>query len=663
MKAVKAVENVEITEAIEIVETTNTNDATENSQVVQDNIVSLEEKIKTAKKAKAVESSMESGNSDLGNVAELKEKAEIKFAEFNLHPSIQAALDRMKFTSPTPIQAASIPVALSGQDILGTAQTGTGKTAAYAIPIISKLIEDENATALILAPTRELAAQILEFIKTLLGNKNAIRIALLIGGDSMAKQFFQLRAKPRIIVGTPGRINDHLDRGSLDLTKASVLVLDEADRMLDMGFGIQIDEILKSVPQDKQTLLFSATLPKEIIKLAERYQNNPKRIAIGAANAPVARIEQEVVRTQDGQMYSELIKRLDSCDGSIIVFVNTKFGADKLAIKLCDAGYEAQAIHGDLQQRKRERVIAAFRAGRIRILVATDVAARGLDVPSVELVVNFGLPQCPEDYIHRIGRTGRAGAKGKAISFVTPSENKKWRAIEQILNPGSSSSSNSSSGERHDRNDRYARPARSNNRARPSFGGGKRDGDFRRERSDRFDRAPRQDRFEGPRKPREDREGKVVDIREHRQFSGGFKKSGNNFGRPERSQNNDSRGNFRRDSRDSGDSRDSRESRGPNRDSRDFRDNGNRDTRNSRDGFRSDNGNRDFRGSRDSRDSRDFNRSRDSREGNTNEREGAARKPYKKFGSGSTPKQGSGKPFPFPGYKKGGRPTLRKKTA
>lgn len=283
------------------------------------------------------------------------------FHEFDLNTLVQSSLDHMGFKEPTPIQKESIPLALLGHDILGTAQTGTGKTGAYGIPLVSKLMDNQEHTALILAPTRELAAQIKAFIKNLLGNKISIKISLLIGGDSMSKQLFELRAKPRIIVGTPGRINDHLKRNSLNLSKTSILVLDEADRMLDMGFGIQIDEILKSIPQSKQTLMFSATLPNEIIKLAEKYQRDPKRIAIGEANSPVLNIEQEVVRTQDSQMYDELTKRLDNCDKSTIVFVNTKFGADKLATRLRDAGYIAQAIHGDMQQRKREKVIAAFR--------------------------------------------------------------------------------------------------------------------------------------------------------------------------------------------------------------------------------------------------------------------------------------------------------------
>ncbi|MCE2991680.1 MAG: DEAD/DEAH box helicase [Candidatus Jidaibacter sp.] len=435
------------------------------------------------------------------------------FQEFDLHPSVQSSLDRMKFKTPTPIQMESIPLALLGHDILGTAQTGTGKTGAYGIPLISKLIANQQDTALILAPTRELAAQIMTFIKTLLGDKNSIKISLLIGGDSMSKQLFQLRAKPRIIVGTPGRINDHLKRNSLNLSRTSVLVLDEADRMLDMGFGIQIDEILKSIPQSKQTLMFSATLPNEIVKLAEKYQRDPKRIAIGEANSPVLDIEQEVVRTQDSQMYAELTKRLDDCDKSTIVFVNTKFGADKLATRLREAGYIAQSIHGDMQQRKREKVIAAFRDGRNKILVATDVAARGLDVPSVSLVVNFGLPQAPEDYIHRIGRTGRAGAKGKAISLVTPSENRKWRAIEKLIDTGSNSSEEMR-GNSHGGNSRggarsFSKRPHGQDRFKPRSGGNSRFGKGGNSSFGDFSK-----RSDGD---------KVVDIREYRESR--FKKS------------------------------------------------------------------------------------------------------------------------------------------
>ncbi|MDF3047727.1 MAG: box helicase [Candidatus Midichloriaceae bacterium] len=436
------------------------------------------------------------------------------FHEFDLHPLVQSSLDRMKFKEPTPIQQESIPLVLLGHDILGTAQTGTGKTGAYGIPLISKLIANQQDTALILAPTRELAAQIMTFMKNLLGDKSSIKISLLIGGDSMSKQLFQLRAKPRIIVGTPGRINDHLKRNSLNLSRTSILVLDEADRMLDMGFGIQIDEILKSIPESKQTLMFSATLPNEIVKLAEKYQRDPKRIAIGEANSPVLNIEQEVVRTQDAHMYDELTKRLDDCDKSTIVFVNTKFGADKLATRLRDAGYIAQAIHGDMQQRKREKVIAAFRDGRNKILVATDVAARGLDVPSVSLVVNFGLPQAPEDYIHRIGRTGRAGAKGKAISLVTPSDNRKWRAIEKLIDTGSNSSEemrgNARGGNRDGGGRSFSkRPHHGQDRFKPRGGGNSR---FGRGGNSSFEDSPK--RSEG---------NKVVDIREYKESR--FKKS------------------------------------------------------------------------------------------------------------------------------------------
>ena len=368
-------------------------------------------------------------------IKDINSESNVSFDDFDLPLSLKKSLNRMKFTLPTPIQAKSIPIALEGKDILGTAQTGTGKTAAYAIPIITKLSNDPNAAALILTPTRELAAQVIEVIRNLIGDnvKGSLKCALLIGGDSMHKQLMQLNSRPKVIVGTPGRVNDHLKRGSLNLTKTNTLVLDETDRMLDMGFGIQIDEILTYINKDKQTLMFSATLPKQILKLAEKYQRNPVRVAVGSLNAPASQIKQEIIKTQHSNLQTELLKHLDKCEGSIIVFVNTKFGADKLADKLCDIGYDAQAIHGDLQQRKRQRVITSFKTKKTKILVATDVAARGLDVPTVELVVNFGLPQAPEDYIHRIGRTARAGMSGLAVSLITPDENRKWRAIEQLL--------------------------------------------------------------------------------------------------------------------------------------------------------------------------------------------------------------------------------------
>lgn len=358
------------------------------------------------------------------------------FADFGLPDKLMQSLNRMKFMTPTPIQQQAIPMALEGRDILGSAQTGTGKTGAFGIPLIAKLMENEFATALVMTPTRELAAQVAAALQQMIPVPN-IRTALLIGGEPMPRQFRQLQQKPRLIVGTPGRINDHLQRSTLRLSKTQFLVLDETDRMLDMGFGVQIDEILQHVPQDNlQTMLFSATLPQEIIRLSSKYLKNPQRIAVGSTSTPAAKIKQELVQTTDAEKYQQLLMQVTKREGSIIIFVKTKFGADRLADKLSRADFEAEAIHGDLKQSRRDKVIRDFRDRKHRILVATDVAARGLDIPHIEHVINYDMPQCPEDYIHRIGRTARAGAEGEAVNLLTSADSMKWRAIQRLINPG-----------------------------------------------------------------------------------------------------------------------------------------------------------------------------------------------------------------------------------
>lgn len=262
----------------------------------------------------------------------------------------------------------------------------------------------------------------------------------------MPKQLAQLRARPRLIVGTPGRINDHLKRGSLMLHDTDFLVLDETDRMLDMGFTIQIEQVMKFMTARRQTLLFSATLPKDIVRIAEKYLNEPVRVAVSAPSAPAANIKQDVLRVTEDEKYPSLLSQLEGRDGSIIIFIKTKYGTEKMAKKLSKAGYSADAIHGDLKQSRRERVIAAFRNRKYRILVATDVAARGLDIPHIEHVINYDLPQCAEDYIHRIGRTARAGAEGSALNLVTPSDRGKWSAIGRLLDPEGADASSSARG-------------------------------------------------------------------------------------------------------------------------------------------------------------------------------------------------------------------------
>lgn len=346
-----------------------------------------------------------------------------------------ASLERMQFKTPTPIQAQAIPPALEGKDILGSAQTGTGKTGAFGIPLVSKLLQNPRGIALIMTPTRELAMQVATMLEDFLGKPTTIKTALLIGGDSMPKQIQQLRVRPRIIVGTPGRINDHLERGTLMLHETQFLVLDETDRMLDMGFSIQIEKIMKFIPQKRQTLLFSATLPKNIIDMSQKFLTDPVRVSVGSTVMPTENVKQEMIHMQDSEKYPKLLEQLNQRDGSVILFIKTKWGADKMAQRLRRDKHSAEAIHGDLNQNKRIRVIEGFRDCKYRILVATDIAARGLDIAHIRHVINYDLPQCPEDYIHRVGRTGRAGAEGEAVCFITPADSDKWRAINRLINP------------------------------------------------------------------------------------------------------------------------------------------------------------------------------------------------------------------------------------
>lgn len=359
--------------------------------------------------------------------------SEILFSDFQLPDSLQAGLDRVGFKIATPIQAQAIPIALAGGDVLGSAQTGSGKTAAFVIPILAKLAKDSYGNALILTPTRELATQVFDVISKILSRKTPIKTALLIGGEPMPKQLQQLRQDPRIIVGTPGRVTDHIKRQKLKIGEVDFLVLDEIDRMLDMGFGIQIEEIVQHISKDRQTLMFSATLPTKIEKLAKQYLREPTRVSVGDTGQPALKIKQEIIHTKHSEKYNTLLSELDKREGSVIVFVKTKRGADELATQLQDSEHRADAIHGDLRQRERDRVISKFRNKAYRIMVATDVAARGLDVPHIEHVINYDLPQCPEDYIHRIGRTARAGAEGSALSFVSPSERGLWQDIARLL--------------------------------------------------------------------------------------------------------------------------------------------------------------------------------------------------------------------------------------
>ena len=357
------------------------------------------------------------------------------FRDLDLPEMLHNSLEVMEYETPTPIQAKAIPVALEGKDVLGSAQTGTGKTAAFAIPILRHMAERPGDGAIILTPTRELSMQVMSVVKQLIGKNKDIKTSALIGGTSMFKQIKELERGTRLVVGTPGRVNDHLLRKTLSLKNTKFVVLDEADRMLDMGFGIQIDAILKHIPKDKQTLMFSATLPKGIIRLTEKYMDEPVRIAVAADNQAAAKIKQEFIELPEAEKYTALVGQLNERRGSIIVFVKTKRSASQLSLKLNKKKFKSRAIHGDLKQGQRDRVIKAFRNQTYEIMVATDVAARGLDIPHIEHVINYDLPQCPEDYIHRIGRTGRAGAEGASLCLISPQDRSKLYAIKRLMNP------------------------------------------------------------------------------------------------------------------------------------------------------------------------------------------------------------------------------------
>jgi len=359
----------------------------------------------------------------------------MNFSDLNIENKLKRSIELAEFKTPTPIQSQSIPISLEGKDVLGTAQTGTGKTLAFTIPMLNKLLKDKQAMALIICPTRELATQVMETVLKLNIREIGIGNALLIGGESMQKQLRQLKKGARIIVGTPGRINDHIERKSLNLSRVNYLVLDETDRMLDMGFTPQIEVILKFIPKDHQTLLFSATLPENILKISQKYLNNPERVSVGSLSTPIEKIKQETFQITADKKYHELINQLVERSGSILVFVKTKHGADKIVKRLKYDGHKADAIHGNLRQSKRDRVIRGFRNGNSRILIATDVAARGLDIPVIKHVINYDLPQVPEDYIHRIGRTGRAGKDGSALTFLTNNDRSMWRSIQKLIDP------------------------------------------------------------------------------------------------------------------------------------------------------------------------------------------------------------------------------------
>lgn len=343
---------------------------------------------------------------------------------------LQSALKRMLITAPTPVQTRTIPPALEGKDILATAQTGTGKTFAFLLPMVVYLLKNPSENALILSPTRELAQQTQEELEKLLDEEHPLKTALVIGGDNIHKQYADLRKKPRVLIATPGRLIDHIGRKSVDLKHTHFLVLDETDRMLDMGFIDDMRRIVALLPSPRQTLLCSATLPREIVSLSNEFLHSPVRVKVGETVLAGTQVLQEVVFVTIREKLPQLLHELNTRAGSVLIFTKTKHGAERLAKELKRYGQKANALHGELRQNRRRQVLEFFKDGTVRVLVATDLAARGLDVSHIEHVINYDLPQCAEDYIHRVGRTGRAGALGNALSLVTEPE--KWQEICRV---------------------------------------------------------------------------------------------------------------------------------------------------------------------------------------------------------------------------------------
>ena len=346
-----------------------------------------------------------------------------------LPAELKAALSKLNFEKPTEIQNAVIPLALEGLDVMACAETGSGKTGAYAIPIVKKLIEDSKTNALVLAPTRELAQQIADVFRDLMMKCDRMSVATLVGGADMQKQIRALKIRPRVVVATPGRLADHLRRNTFKLTFTDILVLDEGDRMLDMGFAPQLNEILEYLPRKRQTSLFSATIPENVRKLASKYLKNPRSVDVGRTSLPVEAIKQSVIQISSKKKTDRLVDELNARQGSVIVFARTKRRTDVLFDDLKSYGIKVGLIHGGRSQGQRNMAIQQFKAGKTRVLCATDVAARGIDIPAVAHVINFDLPMMKEDYVHRIGRTARNGAQGEAVSFVTPEDSRTWREL------------------------------------------------------------------------------------------------------------------------------------------------------------------------------------------------------------------------------------------
>ncbi|RJQ28069.1 DEAD/DEAH box helicase [Candidatus Parcubacteria bacterium] len=353
------------------------------------------------------------------------------FQGFGIAPAILEVLARLNFVTPTPIQEQAIIPLLQGKDVMGIAQTGTGKTLAFGIPLVQSAIQ-KKGLSLVVAPTRELAIQIDEAISAV-GKPLGLKTAVLIGGEPMGKQLRQLSRNPDIIIGTPGRIVDHTEQRTISLGNTKILVLDEADRMLDMGFAPQLKRIHALLPKERQTMLFSATMPESIFSMARTYLSLPIRVEVAPQGSTAKDVAQEVFFVPHEDKPRLLEKILQEYRGSVLVFARTKYGAKRIAFMVRGFGNPAAEIHSNRSLNQRKEALQGFKNGTYRVLVATDIAARGIDVKNIELVINYDLPENAEDYVHRIGRTGRAGEIGKAISFARPDEKRDVRVIEHLI--------------------------------------------------------------------------------------------------------------------------------------------------------------------------------------------------------------------------------------
>ena len=377
------------------------------------------------------------------------------FQALGLPEKMCLALQNAGITTPTAVQAGAIPAALAGKDLISTARTGSGKTLAYSLPMLMRLSQNPGANALVLVPTRELGVQVQTVLDPFMRSMNLGRSCLIIGGVSMRPQSNDLRNRPRVIIATPGRLIDHIQNGKLRLDAFKLLVLDEADRMLDMGFLPQVRNVVRVLSTDRQTMLFTATMPSDLRGVLRDLLKNPEQILVDAPSTVNTDIEQKMVEVSSTGKHDALLDAVNEKQETVLVFTRTKRRADKVAEYLLSLGVRADRIHGNRSQAQRQKALDSFRSGRIKVLVATDIAARGLDIPLVELVVNFDLPEQKEDYVHRIGRTGRAGAKGEALSLVAPEDRAQWADIMGVKRPPGA-----------------VKPVRNQQQHRPSQGGG-----------------------------------------------------------------------------------------------------------------------------------------------------------------------------------------------